>query len=310
MTKNNIMKLTDGLFARVFHEVAAEYPDIENEHHIIDIGAARLANRPERFDVIVTLNLYGDILSDIASQVAGSVGLAGSANIGEHVAMFEAVHGSAPDIAGQNLANPSGLLVAATQMLVHLGLADVAGRIENAWLRTLEDGIHTGDIYREGESKERVGTMEFADAVIARLGQDPEQLTPVAYQEVGFQVKPTQRPKQEKVLRGVDVFLDWSDAGREPDVLGRGLEAAEPDGWRLEMITNRGVKVYPRGLPETFKTDHWRCRFVHSDGQSARTFDDVLALLGALHGAGYEVIKTEHLYTFDGERGFSLGQGQ
>jgi isocitrate dehydrogenase len=138
---------------RVFDEVAAEYPDIESEHQIIDIGAARLAAQPETFDVIVTLNLYGDILSDIAAQVAGSVGLAGSANIGEQVAMFEAVHGSAPDIAGKDVANPSGLLLAATQMLVHVGQAEVAETIKNAWLCTLESGIHTADIYREGLSE-------------------------------------------------------------------------------------------------------------------------------------------------------------
>jgi isocitrate dehydrogenase len=310
MTKDNIMKHTDGLFHRVFEEVAAEYPDVESDHLIIDIGAARVAAQPEQFDVIVTLNLYGDILSDITAQIAGSVGLAGSANVGTDVAMFEAVHGSAPDIAGRGIANPSGLLVAATQMLVHLGVAGVAQIIKNAWLRTLEDGIHTADVYREGLSQREVGTNAFTDAVIDRLGAEPSTLTPVRYQEGGIRVEPSPTPEQEKVLRGVDVFVDWAGDGRDPDVIGRGLEeAAEGAGWRLKMITNRGVKVYPEGLPETFWTDHWRCRFLPRSGDPIM-FDRVLDLLGTLHEQGWDVIKTEHLYTFDGRRAYSLGQGE
>src|SRR5713226_7057590 len=136
-TKDNIMKLADGLFHRVFDEIAAEYPDIANEHWIVDIGMAKLADTPEAFDVVVTPNLYGDVLSGVAAQIAGSVGLAGSANIGEHVAMFEAIHGSAPGLAGQHVANPSGLMLGAVMMLVHIGQPAVAERIHNAWLRTL-----------------------------------------------------------------------------------------------------------------------------------------------------------------------------
>jgi isocitrate dehydrogenase len=309
MTKDNIMKLTDGLFHRVFDEIAEEYDDLESEHQIIDIGAARVAAQPERFDVIVTLNLYGDILSDIASQVAGSVGLAGSANIGEHVSMFEAVHGSAPDIAGKGVANPSGLLWAATQMLVHVGQAQVAETIKNAWLATLESGIHTADIYREGISDREVGTEAFTQAVIDRLGERPTQLAPVEYRSGGITVHQSPTPRQHKQLMGVDVFVDWSGDGRDPDVLGREVGAAAPDTWDLKMITNRGVKVYPHGLPETFTTDHWRCRFTRQDG-TATSFPRVLELLGALDERGFDVIKTEHLYTFDGVRAYSLGQGE
>jgi isocitrate dehydrogenase len=310
MTKDNIMKVTDGLFHRVFDEVAAEYPDIEAEHLIIDIGAARLADTPERFDVVVTLNLYGDVLSDIASQIAGSVGLGGSANIGDGVAMFEAVHGSAPDIAGRNLANPSGMLLAAVQMLVHVGQADVAQRIANAWLRTLEDGVHTGDLYRAGTSLERVGTQAFADAVIERLGRDPKHLAPVHYRKIDLEVEVGEAPRAEKRLRGIDVFLDWSDEGRDPERLGSALSAAAAaQEWDLAMITNRGVKVWPDGFPETLRTDHWRCRFRPADGR-ATTFDAVLTLLAAVHGAGFEVVKTEGLYDFDGVPGYSLGQGE
>jgi len=311
MTKDNIMKQTDGLFHRVFNEVAEEYPDIEADHLIIDIGAARIATEPERFDMIVTLNLYGDILSDITAQMAGSVGLAGSANIGAEVAMFEAVHGSAPDIAGQGLANPSGLLNAAVQMLVHLGEPEVATRIQNAWLATLEDGIHTADIHREGTSEQRVGTDDFAEAVIERLGTEPSHLTPARYRQTGIQVAHSPTPDWAKALQGIDVFIDWDDgAERDPDAIGQGLEAAAaPVDWTLRMITNRGVKVYPGGLPETFRTDHWRCRFLPASGE-AIAFGRVLELLDALQEAGWDVIKTEHLYTFDGERAYSLGQGE
>src|SRR5467141_5021790 len=180
-TKDNIMKLTDGLFHKVFDEIAAEYSDIENEHWIVDIGAAKLADTPEVFDVLVMPNLYGDVLSDVAAQIAGSVGLAGSANIGEHVSMFEAIHGSAPRRAGQNLANPSGLLLGAIMMLVHIGQTNIAEKVHNGWLRTIEDGIHTYDIYDESVSQQKVGTKEFAEAAIARLGEQPQTLKAVNY---------------------------------------------------------------------------------------------------------------------------------
>ena len=309
MTKDNIMKLTDGLFHRVFEEIAADYPKIESEHQIIDIGAARVAAQPEQFDVVVTLNLYGDILSDIAAQVAGSVGLAGSANIGEGVAMFEAVHGSAPDIAGKDVANPAGLLNGATQMLVHIGEAEIAETIKNAWLCAIESGIHTADIYRPGLSEREVGTRAFTDVVIEHLGERPRKLSSETYRKGRIAVQPAAARPAKKELVGVDVFLDWDAEDRNPDVLGRDLENATPESWKLKMITNRGVKVYPDGLPETFCTDHWRCRFLPSEGGDT-TFDEILGLLSALHEASFEVIKTEHLYTFDGQRAYSLGQGE
>ncbi len=309
MTKDNIMKLTDGLFHRVFDEVAAEYPDLESDHQIIDIGAARVAAQPETFDVIVTLNLYGDILSDIAAQVAGSIGLAGSANIGESAAMFEAVHGSAPDIAGRGVANPSGLLLAATQLLVHVGQAEVAERIKNAWLCAIESGIHTSDIYRHGLSRCEVGTDAFAAAVIERLGERPRLLEPVHYRPGGISVKVSPPRPMTKTLVGMDVFLDWDVEGRDAAALGRTIEEVAPAPWRLKMITNRGVKVYPDGIPETYRTDHWRCRFTPADAGPV-AFDGVLGLLGALHQRGLDIIKTEHLYTMDGRPAYSLGQGE
>jgi isocitrate dehydrogenase len=311
MTKDNIMKLTDGLFHGVFDEIAPQYPEIEVEHMIIDIGAARLADTPEIFDVIVTPNLYGDIISDIAAQIAGSVGLAPSANIGEHGAMFEAIHGSAPMIAGQNIANPSGLLLAAVQMLIHIGQPDVAVRVQNAWLCTLEDGLHTFDIYTEGASKQQVGTKEFAEAVIARLGQTPRVLTPVHYQaadETPAADTYKRAAPAQKDLVGVDVFLHWSEGS--PDQLAQRLQPTGNQDLRLTMITNRGVKVWPNGLPETFCTDHWRCRFLSSEPGHTIKNSQIVNLLSRIDTAGLDFIKCENLCHFDGQPGFALGQGQ
>lgn len=313
MTKDNIMKMTDGLFHRVFDEVAREYPEIETEHLIIDIGAARLATRPERFDVIVTPNLYGDILSDIAAELTGSVGLAPSANIGDHVAMFEAIHGSAPDIAGKGIANPSGLLLAAVLMLVHIGQPAVAETIHNAWLRTIEDGVHTAELHGSLSIGRPFGSMDFADAVIDRLGGKPEKLQAVHYGEADRDapaqapVAVARRAPAVKSMVGVDVFVHG--AGISADFLAGQLSALLTPPFALQMITNRGVKVWPGGFPETFCTDHWRCRFVAPQGQTV-THADIIGLLQALTARGVDVIKTENLCTFDGERGYALGQGQ
>ena len=309
MSKDNIMKLTDGLFHQVFREIGADYPDIQQEHMIIDIGAARLADTPEMFDVIVTPNLYGDIISDIAAQVAGSVGLGASANIGAACAMFEAIHGSAPDIAGQDIANPSGLILAGVKMLVHIGQPEAATRVHNAWLKTIEDGIHTADIFKPELSSRKVGTAAFADAVIARMGQMPAGLAPVHYDAAAKPVKaitPERAAPAHKELVGVDVFIQWRGSA---DDLADIIAPAGDDLFTLQMITNRGVKVWPAGLPETFCTDHWRCRYLAKAGKQFNK-PMVLELLGRIHAAGGDFIKTELLYTFDGKAGYSLGQGQ
>lgn len=309
MTKDNIMKQTDGMFHQTFDEIGKEYPEIEQEHQIIDIGAANISAYPHQFDVIVTLNLYGDIISDIAAQVSGSVGLAGSANIGEGHAMFEAIHGTAPDIAGKDIANPSGLLQAATQMLNYIGCHKEAEAIENAWLRTIEDGVHTRDIYKEGLSKELVGTRGFAEAVIHRLGKSPLQLKSVDYSKaVNIQLKPYERKKTvKKELLGVDLFVDWSKG--TPNALADELLKLKTDHLSLKMITNRGVKVWPQGMEETFCTNHWRCRF-QSDKMEEVNNREILDLLTQAWHHPFDVIKTENLYMFDGKPGFSMGQGQ
>ena len=307
LTKDNIMKLTDGLFHKVFDEIGAEYPDLEQEHWIVDIGAAKLADTPEAFDVVVTPNLYGDILSDVAAQIAGSVGLAGSANIGEHISMFEAIHGSAPLIAGQDVANPSGLLLGGVMMLNHLGQSAVAERIHNAWLATLESGAHTQDIWQDGVSRTPVGCRDFGRAVIANLGKEPQALPAVRYSaNKALDLPPvSRRPPARKETVGVDLFVQWR--GGADDLAGR-LKALEQGPLELKMITNRGVKVWPGGMPETFCTDHWRCRFMNGGG--AIPLSEIVALSGRAADAGVDFIKTEHLCTFDGEPGFSLGQGQ
>jgi isocitrate dehydrogenase len=310
-TKDNIMKLTDGLFHKVFDEVGAEYPQIEKEHWIVDIGSAKMADTPEVFDVLVLPNLYGDVLSDVAAQIAGSVGLAGSANIGEHAAMFEAIHGSAPRRAGQNLANPSGLLLAGVMMMVHIGQSEIAERVHNAWLRTVEDGIHTYDIFREGVSKEKVGTKEFGEAIVKRLGQQPQTLKPVTYakgENKPLEITINVYPPAKKEIIGVDVFVHWDEANRDPNVLGTALDKVQVEGVKLKMISNRGQKVYPEGMAETFCVDHWRCRYLATDGTI--THGQIIALLQAVSAAGFDFIKTENLCSFDGEKGYSLGQGE
>ena len=310
-TKDNIMKITDGLFHKIFDEVAAEYSDIEHEHWIVDIGSAKLADTPEAFDVVVLPNLYGDILSDVAAQIAGSVGLAGSANIGESCAMFEAIHGSAPRRAGQNLANPSGLLLGAVLMLVHIGQGDVATSVHNAWLRTIEDGIHTYDIFDVHVSKEKVGTKEFAEAVVARIGKQPSKLRQVSYPNEAAK-PPALRAAagpgaQQKTLVGVDIFVDL--AGGVANEIAAKLNEAGSE-LRLAAIMNRGTKVWPEGMAETFTTDHWRCRFKGKEKDGAVTHAEIASLLGRIAGAGLDTIKTENLYAFDGKPGYSVVQGE
>jgi isocitrate dehydrogenase len=310
ISKDNIMKMADGLFHKVFDEIRADYPDIESDHWIVDIGAARIASRPEQFDVIVTENLYGDILSDIAAEVAGSVGLCGSANIGRRGAMFEAIHGSAPDIAGKGIANPSGLLHGALLMLQHIGQTDVAENIHNAWLRTLEDGMHTGEIASAEHTVETVGTDGFAKAVVARLGRKPEKLPVASYGEgrmdMGLFVTKLP-PRQKKELVGVDVFLDWSESAT-PSALAKKLNAVQTGGPDLSSIAVGGLKVWPYALEDHRIADHWCCRYMSADGEEL-TGGQIAALLAALYKAGFDVVKTDNLYHFDGERGFSLAQG-
>lgn len=310
MTKDNIMKMTDGLFRKVFNEIKEEYKDIETDHLIIDIGAARLADTPENFDLIVLPNLYGDIVSDIIAQISGSVGLAGSCNAGKESAMFEAIHGSAPDIAGKGIANPSGLLVAGNMMLRHLGQHNAANRIENAWLSTIEDGIATADIY-SSVSTLKVGTREFVKEVISRLGKKPEVLTPTPENKninTEWNIAESPIKDEERLLEGVDVFIFEQDKSVEK--IGNKLtELGKQAHFELQVITNRGIKVYPDGNPQTYCTDHWRCRF-KPESLNHNSQSSIIKLLTKLTDNEVDIIKTEMLYSFDGEPGYSLAQGQ
>ncbi|MBI5273031.1 MAG: NADP-dependent isocitrate dehydrogenase [Chlamydiia bacterium] len=304
-SKDNIMKFSDGLFHKVFDEIAKQYPDILNEHWIVDIGAAKLADTPEVFDVIVMPNLYGDILSDVAAQIAGSVGLAGSANIGERGAMFEAIHGSAPRRAGQNCANPSGLLLAAVQMLVHIGLERIAETIHNAWMATLEQGIHTYDIFKEGISKHKVSTTEFGAAVIKNLGKKPTQLQAVIYQQTKAPLRHSYVPTNpSRLLIGIDVFL--YHRGTLEQFLPR-ISSFPSSKLRLKMISNRGVSVWPHGQPETSLIEQWRCRFL-SDRKESVSHNDLIQILHACDQTKLDVIKSEYLYHFDGKPGYSSSE--
>ena len=309
MSKDNIMKFADGMFHDAFKKVGKEYPQIEQDHYIIDIGTARLANKPEIFDVIVTENLYGDVISDVAAEISGSVGLAGSSNLGKNFAMFEAIHGSAPDIAGQGIANPSGLINGAVMMLVHICQGDVAAKIQNALLKTIEDGIHTGDIYREGKSKEKVGTQAFADAVIARLGQKPSTFPVSEFAAAeACEVAPHEdtidaAPTVTKKLVGVDVFVGWNG---DVDELGAKVKALDTGAFELKLISTKGLKVWPNSMPIANPTDLYRLRF-------STTADDISAipaLTNAIIAAGLPFGKLECLFEFDGVRAYSLAQGE
>jgi isocitrate dehydrogenase len=268
-----------------------------------------MADTPEAFDVIVMPNLYGDILSDVAAQIAGSVGLAGSANIGEKCAMFEAIHGSAPRRAGQNLANPSGLLLGAVLMLVHIGQPEAAERVHNAWLRTIEDGIHTYDVFTEGVSTAKVGTREFASAVVERLGRKPNRLKAVSYARgaaPAAAAAPVVKAASVDVeLKGMDVFVYWPS--RNPDALAAAIGPCAGNGLALQMIDNRGVKVWPAGRAETFCTDSFRCRFL---AEGPVEMPRLLALLQRITQGGIEIAMTLTLRNFDGQAGFTLAQGQ
>jgi isocitrate dehydrogenase len=222
--------------------------------------------------------------------------------------MFEAIHGSAPRRANQNLANPSGLLMGAVLMLVHIHQPEIATRVHNAWLRTIEDGIHTYDVFTEGVSTQKVGTKEFAAAVIARLGQKPNTLKPVSYAKrkpsaVAAAAGAGATSKTD--LKGIDVFVHWPS--RDTDGLGAAIGKLAGPGLSLQMIDNRGVKVWPNGHKWTFCTDSYRCRFV-ADGPT--DMGQLVALLGRVAGAGIAIAATQTLNTFDGVAGYTLAQGQ
>ncbi|NBV54621.1 MAG: NADP-dependent isocitrate dehydrogenase, partial [Proteobacteria bacterium] len=313
LVKDNIMKITDGLFHQVFNIIGKEYPDIQQDTMIVDIGMARIADTPEKFDVVVTENLYGDIVSDIASQVAGSVGLAGSMNIGHGCAMFEAVHGSAPDIAGKGIANPSGLINAAVLMLYHIGQSAAAAKLGNALLYTLEQGQQTGDIAKD--KSKALSTMQFAEAVAANLGKSPSSLK--AFGAGSGQAVKLPRPQdttqsiRTKRMTGVDVFIDF--AGHDAQELGAKITQCGTSQLPLQLLSSRGMVMFnpkkPEQKPEVEAvTDLWACRFVGKEGEVKN--HDIRVVLNNLEAMGLDWVKVENLYTFDGVAGYSARSGE
>lgn len=306
-TKANILKLTEGLLKRTFEEVAQEYPDIKSEHIIIDNCAHQLVRFPEQFEVIVTSNMNGDIISDLTSGLAGGLGFAPSANIGHHVMMFEAVHGSAPTIAGKDIANPTAMLLSACMMLQYLEEEMAATAIQHAVLVTLEEGERvTVDVRPDVAAS----TTEFTDAVIANLGRRSKRwyvrehrpMNLPAHDPTPDVVRPTRR---ETV--GLDVFIEFAGTAEE---LGRDLETICAEAsLRLKLISNRGMSVYPSSPTEIDCVDQYRCRFVRRDRDTGLLDDDVLDLLQRLRGRqrwGH----IEKLHEFDGETGYSKAQGE
>ncbi|AGZ79161.1 isocitrate dehydrogenase [Anaplasma marginale str. Dawn] len=303
--KDNIMKMTDGILHASFDKVAKGYPDIEANYYIVDVGMAKIASNPEDFDVVVTTNLYGDIVSDIVSLSSGSIGLTGSANIGDYYAMFEAVHGSAPDIAGKNVANPSGLLNAAVQMLVHIGQLDKAGVIRNAFLKTLEDGVHTADIYNEKTSLRKASTMEFAQAIVGNLGTTPQRLKGLS---LGKETPSTGssgyvRSNPKRVLVGVDVTVHW-DKGTDIKELVGSLSGLSSE-LKLQLVYAKGLELWPKAPYSYTYVDLVSCRF-YAEGKEEDGVDgrEVGNLLLKMEDAGIDTVKMVKLYLYDGGQGF------
>lgn len=323
-SKDNIMKMTDGLFHKVFDEIAKEYPQIETNHYIIDIACARLATKPEIFDVIVTMNLYGDIISDIAAEISGSVALAGSANIGDDYAMFEAIHGSAPDIAGKDIANPSGLIQAAIMMLVHIGQVDVANLVRNALYKTIENGIHTADIYNEKTSKRKVGCKEFTRAVIENLGEAPDEL-PKANFQIAKEHKKIAISENEKSVKksliGFDLFIDWQ---KDFSDLVKALKEMESEKLEVKMISAKGLLLWPlidQHMMPNFNKGLVTLRFIGKgiSGKSSSdiinfektiTHQDIIDMLSDISKKNIDFVKYEGLYLFDDKVSYSSGQGE
>ena len=303
--KANIMKLTEGMLKRVFEEVARDYPEIKADHMIVDNCAHRLVIAPERFDVIVATNMNGDILSDLTAGRIGGLGLAPSANLGDDIAIFEAVHGSAPDIAGQDKANPTALALAAAMMLRHLGRFEAASSLEHALFHTIAvEGVRTGDIAGQGPA---TGTGAFTDRVITNLGRRVESWATRPYKPLAMP-KTVSRPPAPKsrALVGVDVFIE---AAIEPGELGKLVSIVKVTPFRLKIIESRGAQVYPLNGAETDVLDHYRCRFVPDRPGKSMSDSDVLALLGAV-GARYSWMHVEKLQSFDDAPAFTLAAGE
>lgn len=304
------MKLSEGRFKRVFETVALEYPEIDSSHILIDNCAHQLVIRPEQFDVIVTTNMNGDILSDLTSGLVGGLGIAPSANIGHDAAFFEAVHDSAPDIAGRDMANPMALILSGVMMLRHLGEFEAAQKIEDALIYTLESG--KGLPVDVAKSRVPVlGTRAFTDTVIENLGKVPEHRFERHYEPMEVPKQATTvtvlKPETRAVL-GADIFIEFDGL---PEVLGDLLEEASAgSAFGLKMISNRGTQVYPPTGASPDCVDHWRCRFMLKRPADYIDSAALGLLLNSIDGNGLRWMHIEKLNEFDGEEAFSKAQGE
>jgi len=310
--KANIMKLTDGLFLECFQEVAKEYPGLKSDDIIVDDLAMKLVVRPQDFDVVVLTNLQGDIISDLCAGLVGGLGFAPSANIGDHIAIFEAVHGTAPDIAGKNIANPTALLLSGIAMLRHLGLMENAAVIENALLYTLEQGVHTGDF--GDKAIPALNTTAFAEAVISNFGKQPVHMakallpnapvTQTAFKLSRNEMMVSEETQQETIV-GVDLFIESSG---QPDFIARKCQRHAGVKFNLISISNRGTQVWPTGSVYTNLVNQYNVRFESIDG-SPLNQQDVLGLYVSLSG-DFKICSSELLNQWGGKKAYSLAQGQ
>lgn len=310
--KANIMKLTDGLFLEVFYEVAKEYPELKADDKIVDDLAMQLVVKPEQYDVIVMTNLQGDIISDLCAGLVGGLGFAPSANIGDHISIFEAVHGTAPDIAGKGIANPTALLLSGLSLLRHVGLTENAAVIENALLYTLEQGTHTGDF--GDKSKPSLNTTQFADAIVANFGKTPQHgAKPVAPNQPGTpapfklaenSMMVSKEEVEEKIV-GVDMFIE---SGEQPDIIAEKCLHHGGVKFKLLNVSNRGTQVWPTGSKYTALVNQYNLRFESLNG-NALTQQDVIGLYVSL-SADYKICSLELLNAWGDKRGYSLAQGQ
>jgi isocitrate dehydrogenase len=307
-TKANIMKLTEGLLKSTFEEIAPEYPDIESWHVIIDNCAHQLVKKPEQYDVIVTTNMNGDIISDLTSGLVGGLGFAPTANLGNDVAIFEAVHGSAPKYAGKDVINPTAVILSAVMMLRHIGEFEAANKIENAVMVTIEEGkAQTGDVagYDKGTP-----TSVYTKTIIENLGRNPATWQARDYQAIkmpnvsGEPVFVT--PESRRVI-GADIFVEWA---QDAEALGRSLDKiAEATDFRLKMISNRGTKVYPTGDAFPDCVDHFRCRFILRDTKADASPEKIIELLTRVSSV-HQWMHVEKLQEINGEQGYTMAQGE
>jgi isocitrate dehydrogenase len=310
--KANIMKITDGLFLECFYEVAKEYPELKSDDVIVDDLCMKLVTRPDTFDVVVLTNLQGDIVSDLCAGLVGGLGFAPSANIGDHICIFEAVHGTAPDIAGKNIANPTALLLSGIAMLRHLGYMQNAAVIENALLYTLEIGVRTGDF--GDKNIPALNTTEFAEAIIGNFGKEPKinakpllpnmPATPTHF-KLDKNPMLVSKEMENETIAGVDMFIESAE---QPEVIAHKCQRHGGVKFNILSVSNRGTQVWPTGSVFTNLVNQYNVRFESIDG-SPLNQQDIIGLYVSLSG-NFKICSLELLNKWGEKKAYSLAQGQ